>query len=235
MTKHKIVSHDDWLAARKEHLANEKAFTRRRDELSAERRTLPWEQVDKTYRFDGPDGEETLSDLFDGRSQLIVYHFMYGPDWEQGCPSCSLLADHFDPTIVHLRQRDVTMVVVSKAEPATIEAYKQRMGWTFKWVSSFANDFNRDYQVSFTEDELGEGEVLYNYKRQGFPSTEAPGMSVFFKDEEGDVFHTYSSYGRGLDMFLTVYHFLDTVPKGRDEADLDFSMAWIRHHDRYDD
>lgn len=235
MADHDVVSNERWIEARKALLAKEKEFTRMRDAISEERRKLPWERVDKEYVFDGPGGKETLADLFDGRSQLLVYHFMYGPDWTEGCKSCSFLADHFNPAIPHLRQRDVTMVAVSRAPLEILEAFKKRMGWSFKWVSSLGNDFNRDYQVSFTEEELEKGDVYYNYARQGFPSTEAPGVSVFYKDENGEVFHTYSSYQRGLDMFITAYHYLDLVPKGRDEGGLSYTMEWLRLHDEYDD
>jgi predicted dithiol-disulfide oxidoreductase (DUF899 family) len=235
MANHKVLSHADWVEARKALLEKEKAFTRARDAISAARRGLPWEKVETDYVFDGPDGKVSLSDLFNGRGQLIVYHFMYGPGWAEGCKSCSFLADHFNPAIVHLKHRDVSMVAVSKAPLAEFAPFKGRMGWTFPWVSSFDNDFNRDFDVSFTEDELGGGAVYYNYAEQGFPSTEAPGLSVFAKDAAGDMFHTYSSYGRGLDMFITAYHFLDVVPKGRDEADLPYSMEWVRLHDAYDD
>jgi predicted dithiol-disulfide oxidoreductase (DUF899 family) len=231
----KIVSHQDWLDARKALLAQEKAFTRERDALSRARRELPWERVEKAYGFDGPEGEETLADLFAGRSQLIVYHFMLGPGWPEGCQSCSFLADHFNPAVVHLAHRDVTMIAVSRAPLAEIEAFRDRMGWSFTWVSSFENDFNRDYHVSFTEDELAEGEVTYNYAKTAFPVTEAPGLSVFSKDGNGDVFHTYSCYARGLDSLITTYNYLDLVPKGRDEDDLEFTMAWVRLHDSYED
>jgi predicted dithiol-disulfide oxidoreductase (DUF899 family) len=234
MTPHKVVSQGEWLTARKAHLANEKKFTKARDELSRQRRELPWVEVEKSYVFNGPGGRETLAELFGGRSQLVVYHFMFGPDWEQGCPSCSLLADHFDGAAVHLAQRDVTLLAVSRAPLPQIETFKRRMGWRFKWVSSFGNDFNRDYHVSFTKDELEKGEAYYNYQMGRFPAEEAPGASVFYKDASGDVFHTYSTYGRGLDMLIGAYHFLDLAPKGRDEDGLAFSMAWVRHHDRYD-
>lgn len=234
MTSHKVVSRADWLAARKAHLANEEQFSRARDALSRERRELPWVKVDKSYLFDGPGGQESLADLFGGRSQLIVYHFMLGPGWAQGCPSCSFLADHFDGAIAHLAQRDVTLLAVSRAPLAQIETFKQRMGWRFKWVSSYGNDFNRDYHVSFTKDEIAKGEANYNYAISRFPAEEAPGASVFTKDAAGDIFHTYSTYGRGLDMLIGAYNFLDLVPKGRDEDGLDFSMSWVRHHDRYE-
>lgn len=232
--QHNVVSQSEWLAARKALLAREKEFTKARDQLSAARRALPWVKVEKNYVFEGPNGRETLSELFAGRSQLIVYHFMLGPGWVQGCPSCSFLADHFDGAVVHLAQRDVTFVVVSRAPFAEIEAYKKRMGWTFKWVSSFANDFNYDYHVSATPEEKASGKALYNYQLTEFPSEERPGASVFYKNATGEIFHTYSSYGRGLDILIGAYNFLDIAPKGRDEESLEWSMAWVRHHDRYD-
>ena len=234
MQPHKIVSHEEWLAARKAHLADEKAFTRARDALSKKRRELPWEKVEKHYLFDGPEGKETLAELFDGKSQLIVYHFMLGPGWEAGCPSCSLLADHFDGMAIHLAQRDVSFVVVSRAPLAEIEKFKNRMGWKFKWVSSSGSDFNFDYQVSASPEEKESGKVTYNYAVTTFPSEERPGASVFFRNDAGEVFHTYSTYGRGLDIFIGAYNFLDVAPKGRDEEDLAYGMAWVRHHDRYD-
>ncbi|HME12372.1 MAG TPA: thioredoxin family protein [Candidatus Acidoferrum sp.] len=230
----KVVSSSEWLAARKAFLAKEKEFTRLRDELSRERRELPWEKVEKSYTFEGPNGKETLADLFDGRSQLVVYHFMLGPGWSEGCKSCSYLADHFDGMTVHLANRDVTFVVVSRAPLAEIEAFKQRMGWRFKWVSSSGSDFNFDYHVSFSKDELASGKVDYNYNQQSFGSEEAPGVSAFYKDAAGSVFHTYSGYARGLDILVGTYNFLDIAPKGRDEEGLAFSMAWVRHHDRYE-
>jgi predicted dithiol-disulfide oxidoreductase (DUF899 family) len=230
----KIVSRQEWIAARKEFLAKEKEFTRLRDELSRERRQLPWEQVEKHYEFDGPNGKLALSDMFDGRSQLVIYHFMFGPGWAEGCPSCSYIADHFDGMAIHLANRDVTLVAVSRAPLAEIEAFKNRMGWRFRWVSSFGSDFNYDYQVSATPEQLGKGKVYYNFEMTEFPSQERPGLSVFFKDS-GGVFHTYSTYARGLDILLGAYNFLDLVPKGRDEAGLKHSMAWVRHHDKYSD
>ncbi len=233
MEKHKIVSGNEWLAARKQLLVKEKEFTRLRDQLSTERRKLPWVKVEKNYVFDGTHGKETLADLFEGRSQLIIYHFMFGPGWEEGCPSCSLLADHFDGSVTHLVQRDVTLIVVSRAPLAKVETFKKRMGWRFKWVSSYGSDFNYDYHVSFTTDEMVKEKVYYNYDIGKFPREEAPGISVFYKDLAGEVFHTYSSYARGLDMLLGVYHFLDLTPKGRDEEGLPWTMAWVRHHDRY--
>jgi predicted dithiol-disulfide oxidoreductase (DUF899 family) len=233
MQPHKIVSRDEWLAARKAHLAKEKEFTKARDALSRQRRELPWVKVEKAYAFDGPDGRETLGDLFDGRSQLITYHFMLGPGWEQGCKSCSFLADHFDGAAVHLAHRDVTLVAVSRAPLAEIETFKKRMGWRFKWVSSHDSDFNHDYHVSFTPEEMAKGPVYYNFGPNGFGSEEAPGASVFYRDGDGHIFHTYSSYGRGLDILIGAYNFLDLVPKGRDEDKLEYTMAWVRHHDRY--
>jgi predicted dithiol-disulfide oxidoreductase (DUF899 family) len=232
---HKVVSSEEWLKTRKAFLANEKEFTRQRDELSRQRRELPWEKVEKNYVFDGPNGKETLSDLFDSRSQLIVYHFMFGPGWEQGCKSCSYLSDHFDGAMVHLAHRDVTMLAVSRAPLAQIEPFKKRMGWRFKWVSSYGNDFNFDYHVSFTKDEMAQGKVNYNYGMTDFPSEEGPGASVFYKDENGDIFHTYSAYARGLDILVGTYNLLDLTPKGRDEVGLPQTMAWVRHHDRYED
>jgi len=235
MTEHRVVSQDQWVAARKKLLAREKEFTRQRDALSAERRELPWVKVEKVYVFDTPAGAKTLAELFGSRSQLLVYHFMFGPGWEEGCASCSYLSDHFDGMLVHLAHRDVTLLAVSRAPLRQIEAFKKRMGWRFPWVSSQGSDFNRDYQVSFSKDELANGKVYYNYSETEFPSEEAPGASVFYKDQNGSVFHTYSTYARGLDILVGVYNFLDLVPKGRDEDALKFTMAWVRHHDRYAD
>jgi predicted dithiol-disulfide oxidoreductase (DUF899 family) len=192
-------------------------------------------RVDKEYIFDAPGGKETLAELFAGKSQLIVYHFMFGPGWEEGCPSCSFLGDHFDGSVVHLAHRDVAFLAVSRGPLPQIEAFKKRMGWRFKWVSSFGSDFNRDYHVSFTNDERENGKVYYNYEMTEFPSEEGPGLSVFYKDQSGAVFHTYSSYARGLDILLGAYNFLDLAPKGRDEDGLKFTMAWVRHHDKYRD
>jgi predicted dithiol-disulfide oxidoreductase (DUF899 family) len=234
MESHKVVSHDEWIDTRTQFLAREKEFTRLRDQLSQERRDLPWEPVDKNYTFHGPAGKETLSDLFAGRGQLIVYHFMFGSDWEAGCPSCSLFADGFNGIIVHLNQRDVTFVAASRAPFSKLDAYRKRMGWSFKWVSSAANDFNRDYHVSFTPEDLASGEAYYNYTKQKLWGEEMPGASVFYKDPGGKVFHTYSAYGRGLDMLMLNYQFLDLVPKGRDEADQKpHPQAWVRRHDEY--
>lgn len=235
MQKQKVVSRNEWLEARKELLAREKEFTRLRDQLSQTRRELPWVMVDKAYLFDGPEGKETLSDLFEGRSQLVVYHFMFGPDWEEGCPSCSFWADSFNGTVIHLNHRDISLIAVSRAPIEKLEAYKKRMGWGFKWVSSLGNDFNRDYQVSFTQDEMEKGVMIYNFRETNFPISEAPGVSVFYKNEQGEVFHTYSCYARGLDMLNGAYHCMDLVPKGRDEEGLPYTMAWVRRHDQYDD
>jgi predicted dithiol-disulfide oxidoreductase (DUF899 family) len=234
-TEHRVVSQAEWIEARKDLLTKEKDFTRQRDALSAERRKLPWVKVDKEYVFDAPGGKENLASLFGGKSQLIVYHFMLGPGWEEGCPSCSLLADHFDGSVVHLAHRDVTLLVASRAPLPQIEAFQKRMGWRFKWVSSYANDFNHDFHVSFTKDELAKGKVYYNYNMTEFPSEEAPGASVFYKDATGAVFHTYSMYARGLDILIGAYNFLDLAPKGRDEEGLKHTMAWVRHHDKYID
>jgi predicted dithiol-disulfide oxidoreductase (DUF899 family) len=235
MQGHKVVSREEWLVARKEHLAKEKEFTRLRDQLSQERRALPWVKIDKEYVFDGPNGRETLADLFEDRSQLIVYHFMYGPDWAEGCPSCSFWADNFNGIVVHLKHRDITLVAISRAPLGKLEAYKKRMGWNFKWLSSYGSDFNHDYQVSFTPDEMEKGEVFYNFQRRKFPSEEAPGISVFYRNERGEVFNTYSCYARGLDMLNGAYHYMDLAPKGRDEQGLPHTMAWLRRHDQYND
>ena len=228
---HPVVSQDEWIAARRRLLAKEKEFTRLRDELSRERRELPWERVDKPYVFETQNGRQTLADLFDGCHQLVVYHFMFAPDWENGCKSCSFWADNFNGIVAHLRQRDVSFVAVSRAPWQKLHAFAQRLGWNFKWVSSGGNDFNFDYQVSFTEQQM-QGEVDYNYGKRRFPATDAPGVSVFLR--EGDsVFHTYSSFGRGIDMLNTAYHYLDLVPKGRDEEGLPSPMAWVKLHDQY--
>jgi len=228
--QHAIVSQGEWLAARKALLAKEKEFSKARDALSAARRELPWVKIEKNYVFDGPAGKESLADLFDGKSQLMIYHFMLGPGWVQGCPSCSFLADHFDGAIPHLIQRDVSLVVVSRAPRAEIEAYQKRMGWNFKWVSSSGSDFNHDFGVSFTPEEKATAE--YNYVKSGFPSEEAPGLSAFIK-QDGAVYHTYSTYARGLDILIGAYNLLDMAPKGRDEGALPYTMAWVKRHDEY--
>jgi predicted dithiol-disulfide oxidoreductase (DUF899 family) len=228
---HDVVSHDAWIAARRQLLAKEKEFTRLRDELSRQRRELPWERVEKEYNFRGPEGKESLSQLFAGRSQLVVYHFMFGPDWEAGCPHCSFWADNFDGIIVHLNQRDTTMVVISRAPYEKLAAYQRRMGWRFKWLSSGETDFNFDYQASFTAEALAEKNALYNFARQDPGETDREGLSVFFKDAPGSVFHTYSSYARGIDIINTAYNILDMTPKGRDEGDR--GPFWVRRHDEY--
>jgi len=230
--KREIVSEAEWLVARKDLLTREKEFTRQRDALSAARRQLPMVKIDKEYVFDGPNGKETLADLFAGRGQLIVYHFMFGPDWEEGCKSCSYLADHFDGANWHLPHRGVTFVVVSRAPLSEIQAYKKRMGWRFKWVSSYGSDFNFDYHVSASEEEKAKGKMHYNYQMQDWVTEEMPGLSVFHKHENGDVFHTYSTYARGLDILVGAYNFLDLVPKGRNENP-DATMDWVRRHDEY--
>lgn len=232
-TNHAVVTEKEWIAARKDLLRKEKEFTRHRDELSRLRRELPWVKVTQNYIFDGPNGKETLADLFGGKSQLIIYHFMFGPGWQEGCPSCSMMADHMNGILTHLAQRDARFVAVSRARASQIVAFKQRMGWNFNWVSSFENGFNRDYNVSFSQQEMAAQNMYYNYQMQNFPADEAPGLSVFYKDDAGNIFHTYSTYGRGLDILLNVYNFLDMTPKGRDEDALAFPMAWVRHHDRY--
>ncbi len=234
MQQHPIVLRDEWLAARKQHLIKEKEFTRLRDELCRERRELPWVKIEKEYVFDGPNGKETLSDLFAGRSQLIVQHFMFAPDWEAGCKICSFGADHVDGAVIHLAHRDVTFVTVSRAPLAKIEAFKKRMGWRFKWVSSFGGDFNYDFHVSFTKADIEKNQVYFNYDFRPFLSEELAGTSVFFKNQAGDVFHTYSCYARGGENQLGTYNYLDLVPKGRGEDGLSFTMSWVRHHDSYD-
>jgi predicted dithiol-disulfide oxidoreductase (DUF899 family) len=232
MQQNHVVSQEEWVEARKDFLAKEKEFTRLRDQLSQQRRELPWVKVDKEYVFEGANGPETLSDLFENRSQLIVYHFMYGPDWDEGCKSCSFMADNYDNIIIHLNQRDVTMVTISRAPLETLLAFQQRMGWHFKWLSSANNTFNFDYHVSATPEEMSNGEMYYNYRQNDYVMEEAPGASVFYKDEAGNIYYTYSTYERGLDMFLTAYHYLDLVPKGRDENGQ--GMFWLRHHDKYE-
>ena len=233
LDNHRVVSKDKWITARKVLLQKEKEFTALRDQLSQQRRDLPWVAVDKEYVFDGPNGKETLSDLFDGRSQLIIYHFMYDPNWNVGCPSCSFWADNFNGIVLHLNQRDVTMIAVSRAPYNKIDEYKKRLGWDFKWVSSYATDFNFDYHVSFTKEELEKKEAFYNFIIQDPYESEQPGVSVFYKDPSGKIFHTYSAYSRGIDILNNAYNYLDLVPKGRDEDGYDFPMAWVRRHDEY--
>jgi predicted dithiol-disulfide oxidoreductase (DUF899 family) len=231
MEPHNIVSHEQWLIARQALLAKEKEFTQARDELSRQRRELPWVKVDKPYSFEGADGRETLADMFGGRGQLIVYHFMFGPTWEAGCPHCSYWADNFNGIIVHLNQRDVTMVAVSRAPYGKLSAYRKRMGWSFKWVSSGDSDFNFDFHVAFTPEEVANKDAFYNFVRQDPEASEREGVSVFYKDPIGTVFHTYSTFARGIDMLNTDYNYLDLVPKGRDEAGR--GPFWVRRHDEY--
>ena len=233
MGQHQIVSENEWVAARKALLAKEKEFTRLRDELSRQRRDLPWERVEKDYVFDGPGGRQSLADLFDGRSQLVVYHFMYGPDWENPCKSCSFWADNFNGIIAHLNQRDVTLVAISRAPLAKLQAFAKRLGWSFKWVSAGDGDFNYDFNVSFRPQDLAAGPITHNYAPRKTTMSDLAGISVFYKDADGAIFHTYSCYARGLDMLNTAYHYLDLVPKGRDEAGLAHSMSWVRFRDLY--
>jgi predicted dithiol-disulfide oxidoreductase (DUF899 family) len=232
---HRVVTREEWLGARKAHLAREKEFTRQRDALSRERRELPWVKVETNYVFEGPEGSQTLADLFGGRSQLIIYHFMFGPEWEEGCPYCSFLTDHIDGSLVHLEHHDVSLVVVSRAPFPQIGAFKRRMGWRFKWLSSFGSDFNYDFHVSFTRDEKANGTVYYNYELGEFESDELPGVSVFYKDEHGDIFHTYSTYARGGEMLIGAYNYLDLTPKGRNETGPSHNLTdWVQYHDRYE-
>jgi predicted dithiol-disulfide oxidoreductase (DUF899 family) len=234
LRNHKVVSRKQWLAARKRLLAKEKAFTKQRDALSRQRRALPWVKVDKAYTFDAPGGPVTLADLFDGKSQLVVYHFMFTPSWEEGCKHCSFWADNFNPIIVHLNHRDTAFAAISRAPLAKLERFKARMGWIFKWVSSSASDFNHDYQVSFTPAELKSGKALYNFGTMKPGSMkDLQGVSVFYKDARRNVFHTYSTFARGIDLLNTAYNYIDLVPKGRDEAD--GPQRWVRYHDRYED
>ena len=241
-THHEIVSKGEWVEARKRLLAKEKEFTHMRDQLSAERRALPWMRIDKDYTFDGPNGRETLAQLFGDRSQLVVYHFMFAPEWEVGCKSCSFWADNFNGITAHLRQRDVAFAAISRAPFAKLQAFARRLGWTFKWVSSNGSDFNYDFEVSFQPDTLARGDAIYNFARlsslrsggsvRHIAPSDMPGISVFAKDESGAIFRTYSTYGRGLDMMNTAYHYLDLVPKGRDENGQ--IMAWVKLRDLYD-
>lgn len=230
---HQVVSREEWLLARRQLLAREKAFTRMRDELTAERMALPRVKVDKPYVFDGANGPETLADLFGGRSQLIVKHFMFGPDWSEGCVGCSHELDNISGALVHLENHDVSYVVVARAPLVKLEAFRRRMGWTMKWVSSYGNDFNYDFHVSFRPDELAKGEAYYNYEVRPVGIDELSGRSVFYKDAAGDIFHTYSSFARGGELFLNSYAALDIAPKGRNETINGNLTDWVRHHDRY--
>jgi predicted dithiol-disulfide oxidoreductase (DUF899 family) len=228
---HAVVSHREWLAARQALLEKEKEFTRLREELAQKRRELPWEKVEKTYTFEGPRGKETFADLFEGRSQLVVYHFMFGPENDAGCPQCSFWADNFDDVIVHLNQRDVTMVAISRAPYPKLAAYEKRMGWSFKWVSSAGGDFNFDYNVSFSPEEVAAKKEFYNYRAGNAGMSDREGVSVFYKDAGGAVYHTYSTFARGIDIFNTAYHYLDVVPKGRDEGGR--NQFWVKRRDEY--
>lgn len=234
MVEHAVVTREEWLAARRRLLAAEKEFTKRRDALSRQRRDLPWVRVEKEYVFDGARGRESLAQLFRGRSQLLVYHFMFGPDWDAGCKSCSFWADNFNGITAHLNQRDVSFVAISRAPLGKLQAFARRLGWSFEWVSSLQNDFNFDYGVSFKPEDIAAGRASYNYQKQQSLGAEMPGISVFYRDEDGTIFHTYSCYARGLDVLNGAYHYLDLVPKGRDEARLPFTMAWVRLHDEYE-
>ncbi len=234
MEERKIVTAEEWIKARKELLAEEKALTRRRDEVDRKRRELPWTRLEKKYVFDGSQGKKTLAELFNGRSQLIVSHFMFGPDWKEGCVGCSFRSDHVDGALAHLEHHDVSFVTVSRAPLPEIEVFRARMGWRFPWVSSYGNDFNYDFGVSFRKEEIATGKVSYNYGTYDFVSEELSGLSVFYKDEAGDIFHTYSTYGRGDEMAVTTYMYLDLTPKGRNETGPRFNLTdWVRHHDRY--
>jgi predicted dithiol-disulfide oxidoreductase (DUF899 family) len=230
---HTVVSREEWIAARKQLLAREKELTRRSDELSAERRKLPWERVDKRYVFQTRAGQKALEELFGDKRQLVVYHLMFGPDWELACKSCSFWADNFNGITSHLEQRDISFVAISRAPLAKLQAFAKRMGWSFRWVSSNETDFNFDYHVSFRPEELAAGKAVYNYQPLKQAEEEWPGISVFYKDESGTVFHTYSAFGRGIDRVNGAYQWLDLVPKGRDEDGLDFSMSWVKLHDEY--
>lgn len=230
--QHQVVSREEWHAAHKAHLAREKALTHQRDTLSAERRALPWVKVDKAYVFEGPNRRETLAELFGKNSQLIIYHFMYGPGWKEGCPGCSFLSDHFDGPNQHLKHHDVSLVAVSRAPYAEFQAFRKRMGWQFKWVSSAGSDFNYDFHVSPSPQEIAAGRYEYNYEMQEGEGGEMPGFSIFYRNEAGEIFHTFSTYARGGDLLIGAYNFLDMTPKGRNEATI---MDWMRHHDRYED
>jgi predicted dithiol-disulfide oxidoreductase (DUF899 family) len=231
---HQVVSREEWIAARKALLAKEKALMQQSDELSAERRRLPWVRIDKPYSFDTPEGRKSLSDLFDGRSQLIIYHFMFAPDWKEGCTGCSFLADHIDGANLHISHHDVSFIAVSRAPLAALEAYKKRMGWRFNWVSSAGSDFNFDFNVSFRKEDLARGQVYYNYEMTKATTEDLHGTSAFYKDENGAIFHTYSSYGRGDERGLGAYMFLDIAPKGRNETGPNGNLTdWVRRHDQY--
>jgi predicted dithiol-disulfide oxidoreductase (DUF899 family) len=236
MTIRKVVADDEWRAARQALLAKEKRFTRLRDELTAERQAMPWRKVQKDYEFEGEDGTLSLVDLFADKKQLLVYHFMFGPDWEEGCPSCSFWADNYNGIDVHLAHRDTTLLAIANTSIAKIAAYKKRMGWSFNWVSAHGSEFNKDFNVTFSQEEMDKGEMYYNFHLSNFPAAEAPGISVFYRDESGNIFHTYSTYARGLDMLNGAYHMLDLTPLGRDEKGAGkHNMYWLRRRDSYDD
>lgn len=230
--EHKVVSPADWIAARKKLLAKEKKFSRLRDELNEQRRDLPWVKVDKEYVFHGANGKETLADLFGKKSQLIIYHFMFGPGWKEGCPHCSFWADHYDGVNHHLGQRDTAFAVVSRAPLKELQPFKKRMGWKFKWVSSHQTDFNFDLNVSFTPEQIRDGTQFYNYAPLQMDIDEREGVSAFYQDGNGNIYHTYSSYARGIDLLNTTYNFLDLTAKGRDENP-DHPQDWVRYHDKY--
>jgi predicted dithiol-disulfide oxidoreductase (DUF899 family) len=231
---HPVVSADQWLAQRKALLAREKELTHLKDQVARERRALPWVRIDKHYVFDTPSGPRTLAELFEGRRQLVVQHFMYTPGAEQGCKSCSYMADHTNGALAHMAQRDTTVVAVSRAPLDDLERMRKRMGWQFSWVSSGESEFNYDFHVSFTPEEMAGGAVYYNYVQQPFPHPDAPGISVFYKDDAGQVYLTYSTYGRGVEVMMHTYNFLDLTPRGRNEDGLSYPMEWVRHHDRYE-
>ncbi len=233
LNNHPVVTPDSWIAERKKLLAREKELTRLNDKVAEQRRALPWVRIDKEYVFDTPEGKCTLADLFEGRSQLMVQHFMLGPGWEQGCPSCSFMADHTDGMKIHLEQRGISFVAISRAPMAEIERFHHRMSWKFKWVSSNGTDFNYDFHVSFTPQEKQTDEVFYNYGLQGFESEELPGISVFYRNDRGEIFHTYSAYRRGVEVMMGAYFMMDLTPMGRDEEGLSYGMEWVRHHDSY--
>jgi len=232
--KHNIVSYEEWVKSCQEHLKKEKEFTRLRDQLSQKRRELPWTKVNKNYNFETIHGSKSLYDLFAGKSQLIIYHFMFSPDWDAGCPSCSFWADNFNNIIVHLNARDINLAVVSRAPLEKLQNYKKRMNWTFEWVSSLENDFNTDFDVTFTENEMNGEQNYYNFETSGFPVSEAPGVSVFYKNEQDEIYRTYSCFARGLDILNGTYNFMDIAPKGRNESELSMPMEWIRRRDEYD-
>jgi len=235
MPSRNIVDEKTWIAARKDLLEKEKSFSRMRDEITQARQALPWRKISKSYEFETEDGVQSLAELFEGYGQLIIYHFMFEPQWEAGCKSCSLVADHYAPSVAHLKQRDVNLVTVSRASLDKITGFKQRMGWDFKWVSSTQSDFNFDFYVSFTKEQIDNNKIYFNYSEgRTFPSTEIPAISTFVKEPDGTIYHTYSGFSRGLENFMGVYTLLDLVPKGRDEDQLSYGMEWVRLHDEYE-